>query len=63
MRDLDALIASLVNVDRVSLIAILTSEAEIAQTMGIRVAREKSISYRGRTRWIMEQGACDAVNS
>jgi hypothetical protein len=45
MRDIDALLNSLVNIDRHSLIAILTSEAEAAQRL-VSSARQRTASQR-----------------
>jgi hypothetical protein len=45
MRDLDALLNSLVNIDRNSLLAILTSEAETAQQL-VKSARQRTASQR-----------------
>ena len=49
MRDLDALLNSLVNIDRHSLIAILTSEAEAARR-SVEAARERTASQRAKRR-------------
>ena len=45
MRDLDALLNSLVNIDRKSLIAILSSEAEAARQL-VSAARQRTASQR-----------------
>ena len=47
MRDLDALLHSLVNIDRDSLIAILSSEAEAAQRL-VNSARQRTASQRAK---------------
>src|SRR5205814_10036155 len=49
MRDLDALLTSLVNIDRHSLIAILTSEAEAAQR-SVKSARQRTAAQRSKRR-------------
>jgi hypothetical protein len=49
MRDLDALLNSLVNIDRHSLIAILTSEAEAGQR-SVNFARQRTASQRAKRR-------------
>jgi hypothetical protein len=54
MRDLDPLLTSLVNIDRNSLIAILTSEAEAAQR-SVKAARERTASQRAKRRQALEQ--------
>jgi hypothetical protein len=43
MRDLDALLNSLVNIDRNSLVAILSSESEAAQRL-VNSARQRTAS-------------------
>jgi len=47
MRDLDALLNSLVNIDRNSLIAILSSESEAAQRL-VNSARQRTTSERAK---------------
>jgi hypothetical protein len=47
MRDLDALLNSLVNIDRKSLIAILSSEAEAARQF-VSAARQRTASQRAK---------------
>ena len=47
MRDLDALLTSLVNIDRHSLIAILTSEAEAAKR-SVKAARQRTAAQRAK---------------
>ena len=49
MRDLAALLISLVNIDRHSLIAILTSEAEAAQR-SVKSARQRTAAQRSKRR-------------
>ena len=49
MRDLDALLNSLVNIDRNSLIAILSSEAEAARQL-VNAARQRTSSQREAAR-------------
>ena len=46
MRNLDALLTSLVNIDRHSLVAILTSEAVAAQR-SVKAARQRTAAQRG----------------
>ena len=53
MRDLDALLNSLVNVDRHSLVAILASEAEAAQR-SVNSARQRTASQRAKQREAVE---------
>ena len=53
MRDLDALLNSLVNIDRHSLVAILTSEAEAAQRSA-NSARQRTASQRAKRREAVE---------
>src|SRR4051794_7304839 len=45
MRDLDALLTSLVNIDRDSLLAILTSEADAARR-SVKAAKQRTASQR-----------------
>jgi hypothetical protein len=47
MRDLDALLASLININRSSLIAILSSEAEAAERLAQSI-RQRTTSQRDR---------------
>ena len=47
MRDLDALLHSLVNIDRNSLVAILSSESEAAQRL-VNSARQRTASRRAK---------------
>ncbi len=47
MRDLDALLNSLINIDLESLVAILSSESEAAQRL-VNSARQHSASQRAR---------------
>jgi hypothetical protein len=56
MRDLDALLNSLVNIDRNSLIAILTSEAEAAQQL-VNSARQRTASQRAKRHEAVERAA------
>jgi hypothetical protein len=49
MRDLDALLNSLVNIDRKSLIAILSSEADAARQL-VNAARQRTASQRAKRR-------------
>ena len=53
MRDLAALLTSLVNIDRHSLIAILTSVAEAAQR-SVKAARQRTASQRAKQRQARE---------
>jgi len=53
MRDLHALLTSLVNIDRNSLIAILTSEAEAAQR-SLKAAKQRTASQRAKRRQALE---------
>ena len=53
MRDLDALLNSLVNIDRHSLIAILASEAEAGQR-SVNSARQRTASQRAKQREAVE---------
>ena len=53
MRDLDALLNSLVNVDRKSLIAILMSEAEKAEHQ-VRFGRHRTGAQREKHRAVIE---------
>jgi hypothetical protein len=56
MRDLDALLNSLVNVDRASLVAILSSEAEAAQRL-VNSARQRTASQRAKRHAAVERAA------
>jgi hypothetical protein len=56
MRDLDALLNSLVNIDRNSLIAILTSEAEAARRL-VNSARQRTASQRAKRHEAEERAA------
>ena len=49
MRDIDALLNSLVNIDRNSLIAVLSSEAEGARQL-VKAARQRTASQRAKRR-------------
>lgn len=53
MRELDAFLNSLVNIDRHSLVAILSSEAEAAQR-SVNSARQRTASQRAKQREAME---------
>ena len=56
MRDLDALLNSLVNIDRNSLIAILSSESEAAQRL-VNSARQRTASQRAKRREAVRRAA------
>jgi hypothetical protein len=56
MRDLDALLNSLVNIDRDSLVAILFSEAEAAQRL-INSARQRTASQRAKRHEAVQRAA------
>jgi hypothetical protein len=56
MRDLDALLNSLVNVDRASLVAILSAEAEAAQRL-VNSARQRTASQRAKRHAALERAA------
>ena len=56
MRDLDALLNSLVNIDRKSLVAILSSEAE-AVRRSINSARQRTPSQRAKRHEAVERYA------
>ena len=56
MRDLDALLTSLVNIDRESLIAILLSEAEAAARLAKSI-RQRTASQRLKRREAIERAA------
>jgi len=49
MRDIDALLNSLVNIDRNSLVAILASEADAARQL-VATARQRTASQRAKKR-------------
>jgi hypothetical protein len=49
MRNIAALLTSLVNIDRHSLIAILTSDAEAAQ-QSVKAARQRTAAQRAKRR-------------
>ena len=56
MRDLDALLTSLVNIDRHSLIAVLSAEAEAAKRLATS-ARQRTSSQRAKRREATERAA------
>ena len=56
MRDLDALLNSLVNIDRNSLIAILASEADAAKRI-VNATRQRTASQRAKQREAVERAA------
>jgi hypothetical protein len=56
MRDLDALLASLINIDRGSLIAILSAEAEAAERLAQSI-RQRTASQRSKRRHATERAA------
>ncbi len=56
MRDLDALLNSLVSIDRTSLVAILSSEAEAAQRL-VNSARQRTASQRAKRHAAVERAA------
>jgi hypothetical protein len=56
MRDLDAVLASLINIDRGSLIAILSSEAEAAERLA-QSTRQRTTSQRSKRRDAAERAA------
>src|SRR5437660_9041242 len=56
MRDLDALLTSLVNIDRNSLIAILSSETEAAERLAIS-SRQRTPTQRAKRREAIEHAA------
>jgi hypothetical protein len=49
MRDLEALLTSFVNIDRASLVAILTSEAAAADRLAASVRKRSMVSRRRRS--------------
>src|SRR5437764_11297344 len=56
MRNIGALLTSLVNIDRHSLIAVLTSEAEAAQR-SLEAARQRTASQRAKRRDALDHRA------
>ena len=54
MRDLDALLTSLVNIDRNSLIAILASEADVAECLA-KSLRQRTAAQRAKRREAIER--------
>jgi hypothetical protein len=56
MRDLDALLHSLVNVDRASLVAIPSAEAEAAQRL-VNSARQRTASQRAKRHEAVQRAA------
>jgi len=56
MRDLDALLNSLINIDRASLVAILSSEAEAARLL-VNSGRQRTASQRAKRREAAEHAA------
>jgi hypothetical protein len=56
MRDLDALLNSLVNIDRNSLVAILSSESEAAQRL-VNSARQRTASQRAKRHEAVQRAA------
>src|SRR5260370_15942614 len=56
MRDLDALLNSLVNIDVESLVAILSSESEAAQQL-VNSARQRTTSQRARRNEAIQHAA------
>jgi hypothetical protein len=56
MRDLDAFVTSLVNIDRVSLIAVLSSESEAAARLAKSI-RQRTASQRLKRRDAIERAA------
>jgi hypothetical protein len=56
MRDLDALLNSLVKIDRNSLVTILSSEAEVAQRL-LTSARQRTPSQRAKRRGAEQRAA------
>ncbi len=56
MRDLDALLNSLVNIDRNSLVAILSSESEAAQRL-VKSARQRTASQRAKRHEAVQRAA------
>ena len=56
MRDLDALLHSLVNIDRDSLVAILSSEAGAARLL-VNSARQRTVSQRAKRNEAVQRAA------
>ncbi len=56
MRDLESLLNSLVNIDRNSLVAILSSESEAAQQI-VNSARQRTASQRAKRHAAVERAA------
>ena len=56
MRDLDALLHSLVNIDRNTLVAILSSEAEAARLL-VKSARQRTASQRAKRHEAVQRAA------
>jgi hypothetical protein len=56
MRDLESLLNSLVNIDRTSLIAILSSEAEAAQRL-VNSARQRTAAQRAKRNEAIKRAA------
>ena len=56
MRDIDAFLNSLVNIDRNSLIEILSSEAETARQL-VKTARQRTASQRAKRREAEQRAA------
>ena len=56
MRDLDTLLNSLVNIDRTSLITILSSEAETARRL-VNSARQRTASQRAKRHEAVQRAA------
>jgi len=56
LRDLDALLASLVNIDRDTLIALLSSEADAAERLAI-AGRQRTPTQRAKRREVIERAA------
>jgi hypothetical protein len=56
MRDLDALLNSLINIDRNSLVAILTSEADAARR-SVNSARQRTASQRAKRHEAVQRAA------
>jgi hypothetical protein len=56
MRDLDALLNSLVNIDRNSLVAILSSESEAAQRL-VNSPRQRTASQRAKRHEALQRAA------
>ena len=56
MRDLDALLNSLINIDRTSLLTILSSEAETARR-SVNSARQRTASQRAKRHEAVQRAA------